>query len=539
MGRAEDLLNGLQNKNTNNEINLLIAGENTDTEPHFVINDNRVISVPSELRTIAVQYDHNIETVTFDCPRYWDGHDMSKMVVYINYERADGETGAYLADNVRVDDEDESIMHFEWTISRNVTSASGYITFLVCIKSVDKSGDEQEHWNSERCSDISVAPGLETGEPIEEKYPDVLTQLSDKVENISKSNVTINDEESSTTSTYSSNKINTLVGAKADSTTVTQLSSKVGTLETTVGTKADTSIVNQQISSLQTELSNDISELEESVTGLSGDLTALETQVSDLPAINDLAASATSLYSSQKIESLVGAVDTKVSSKADQSALTALQGTVSSKADSTTVTQLSSKVDTLEETIVTKAGINDIQASATSTYSSNKINTLVGAKADSTTITQLSSKVGSLETTVGTKAAQTELDTLEETVSTLQTTVGTKADQSSLTALQTTVNNKADKSTVNAKQSKPTVKTITINTSNWSSGVYTLSNSLITATSIQEWCLPVYTGSNAAEINALQAANIVDAGQSAGKAKIRCLGTVPTVTVHMVVIFWG
>ena len=373
MGRAEDLLNGLQDTNTNNEISLLIAGKNTDTEPHFAINDNRIISVPSELRTIAVQYDHNIETVTFDCPRYWDGHDMSKMIVYINYERADGETGAYLAENVRVDDEDDSIMHFEWTISRNVTSASGSVTFLVCIKSVNKSGNEQEHWNSERCSDISVAPGLETGEPIEEEYPDILTQLTKKIEDVSKSNVTINDEESSTTSTYSSNKINSLVDGKADSTTVTELSSKVGTLETTVGTKAN----------------------------------------------------------------------------------------------------------------------------------------------------------------------QSELDTLEETVSTLQTTVSSKADQSDLDALETTVNNKADKSTVNAKQNKPTVKTITINASNWSSGVYTLSDSLITATSIQEWCLPAYTGSNTAEINALQAANIVDAGQSAGQAKIRCLGTVPTVTVHMVVIFWG
>ena len=494
-------------------------------------------------------------------------------------------------------------MHFGWTISRNVTSASGSVTFLVCIKSVDKSGDEQEHWNSERCSDISVAPGLETGEPIEEKYPDVLNQLSDKVENISKSNVTINDEESSATSTYSSNKINTLVGGKADSTTVTQLNSKVGSLETTIGTKADTSTVNR--------LSSDISELEETVTGLSGDLTALETQVSDIPSINDEAASATSVYSSNKVDDLVEDVDTKVSSKADQSALTALQSTVGTKADTATVTELSSKVDSLEETVGTKAGINDSQASATSTYSSNKINTIVGGKADTATVTELSSKVDSLEETVGTKAgindsqasatstyssnkintivggkadtatvtelsskvdsleetvgtkaAQTELDTLEETVSTLQTTVSSKADQSALTALQTTVgakaaqtdldslegtvsslqttvNNKADKSTVNAKLNKPTVKTITINTGNWFSGVYTLSDSLITATSIQEWCLPVYTGSNTAEINALQAANIVDAGQSAGQAKIRCLGTVPTVTVHMVVIFWG
>ena len=752
MGRAEDLLNGLQDTNTNNEISLLIAGENTDTEPHFVINDNRIISVPSELRTIAVQYDHNIETITFDCPRYWDGHDMSKMIVYINYERADGETGAYLAENVRVDDEDDSIMHFEWTISRNVTSASGSVTFLVCIKSVDRSGNEQEHWNSERCSDISVAPGLETGEPIEEEYPDILTQLTKKIEDVSKNNVTINDEESSTTSTYSSNKIDDLVSKKADSAIVIQLSTSLDTLERTVEGKADTSTVNQQISSLQTELSNDvseldsaldqinaqvalktsiddsqsetgktyssskieqlinstktelatdISELEISVTDLSGDLTAIETQVNDLPAINDSTASSTSLYSSQKIENLVGTIDTKISqtntkiesletdisdkadqaeldtlkgtvstlqttvnSKANQSDLTALQGTVNSKADQTDLAALETKVDS-------KPNINDTAPSTISVYSSDKVDDLLNeistgsgsvppggtagqvlrksannattewstiiddsAEGQSSTTSTLSAsfiferldtinttltslensktnnadfnaletEVNSLKTTVSSKADQSDLDALEtkvdgkpsindstasatslyssqkieslvgavdtkvegletdiselsETVSSkadqsdltaLQTTVNSKANQSELdtlegtvSTLQTTVNNKADKSTVNAKQNKPTVKTITINASNWSSGVYTLSDNLITATSIQEWCLPVYTGSNTAEINALQAANIVDAGQSAGQAKIRCLGTVPTATVHMVVIFWG
>ena len=271
MGRAEDLLNGLQNTDANNEISLLIAGENTDTEPHFIINDNRVISVPSELRTIAVQYDHNIETVTFDCPRYWDGHDMSKMVVYINYERADGETGAYLADNVRVDDEDESIMHFEWTISRNVTSTSGSVTFLVCVKSVDKSGDEQEHWNSERCSDISVAPGLETGEPIEEKYPDVLTQLSDKYDTLNKAAARINDATIGTDSTYSSQKIENLV--ETVDTKVSQANKKVEDLET-------------DISELNTELDKkanqtDLTALQATVGSKANqsDLTALQTKV--------------------------------------------------------------------------------------------------------------------------------------------------------------------------------------------------------------------------------------------------------------------
>lgn len=41
-------------------------------EAHIVINSDRSVSVPDELKNIAVQYDHNIETVTFDCPRYWD-----------------------------------------------------------------------------------------------------------------------------------------------------------------------------------------------------------------------------------------------------------------------------------------------------------------------------------------------------------------------------------------------------------------------------------------------------------------------------------
>lgn len=85
----------------------------------------------------------------------------------------------------------------------------------------------------------------------------------------------------------------------------------------------------------------------------------------------------------------------------------------------------------------------------------------------------------------------------------------------------------------------PVTKTITIPTSAWSDGVYTLNDSLITATSIQEWCLPEFNGSNQAEIEALQKANIVGYGQSVGQAKIKCLEDVPTITVHIMVIFWN
>ena len=171
MSQADELINGLSDE----EFALYTA--NPTEEQHIIVDENRIITVPSELKKIAVQYDHNIETVTFDCIRYWDGHDMSTMKVYINYTRSDKYTGCYLADNVRVDEADNSIMHFDWTISRNVTESVGTLTILVCIKMVDADGNEVNHWNSERNTDMTISQGMECGDIIVNKYPDVITYL--------------------------------------------------------------------------------------------------------------------------------------------------------------------------------------------------------------------------------------------------------------------------------------------------------------------------------------------------------------------------
>ena len=173
MSQAEELLTTL----------VTSAGPTSDsTEPHFIVSDDRFITVPSVLKRIAVQYDHNVETVTFDCPRYWDGLDMSTMVIYINYLRADNNTGIYKATNIAVDEEDTSIMHFDWTISRNVTEVSGRIVFLVCIRKSDGNGVEENHWNSELCKDCYVSEGLEgeDGE-IQEIYPDLIEKWNNEV----------------------------------------------------------------------------------------------------------------------------------------------------------------------------------------------------------------------------------------------------------------------------------------------------------------------------------------------------------------------
>ena len=171
MSQADELLNSVSSSQKS------ARTVDPDTEEHIVIGNDRIITVPDSLKKIAVQYDHNMETVTFDCPRYWDGHDMLNMKVYINYMRSDRALGMYLADNVREDEFDDKIMHFDWTITSNATGAKGKLEFLVCIKKTDENGYEENHWNSELNEDMIVSEGLEVEDPIIEDNDDIITQL--------------------------------------------------------------------------------------------------------------------------------------------------------------------------------------------------------------------------------------------------------------------------------------------------------------------------------------------------------------------------
>ena len=169
MSQAEELLNSLD-------------ASNTSGESHIVIGKDRFITVPDSLKRLAVQYDHDIETVTFDCPRYWDEHDMSTMAIYVNYLCADNEPGCYKVKNVTVDPTDSTIMHFDWIISKNVTMAHGPIAFLVCVKNIDADGVEKNHWNSEICKDCFISAGMEyDGVDINEIYPDIIEQWRQEV----------------------------------------------------------------------------------------------------------------------------------------------------------------------------------------------------------------------------------------------------------------------------------------------------------------------------------------------------------------------
>ena len=131
-------------------------------EARIYVNDDRTITVPDELKHIAVQGDHNIETVTFDCPRYWDEHDFSQMKVYITYMRVDGFIDSYRTKNLRISEEDDTRILFDWTISGNVTKVSGNLSFLVYIESTSAN----PCWHSRLNQQMVVDEGLSATEQI-------------------------------------------------------------------------------------------------------------------------------------------------------------------------------------------------------------------------------------------------------------------------------------------------------------------------------------------------------------------------------------
>ena len=163
MSQVEDLLNSLT--------------ADSDVEEHIVIGKDRFITVPQSLKKIAVQYDNNVRTVTFDCPRYSDGRDLSTVDVSINYLRADGEPGLYSVSTVTIDEEDSSIMHFDWVIQDDVTAVSGTLSFLVCTKKTNSEGYNENHWNTELNQDMTISKGLNCTEHIITRYPDLIAQI--------------------------------------------------------------------------------------------------------------------------------------------------------------------------------------------------------------------------------------------------------------------------------------------------------------------------------------------------------------------------
>lgn len=153
-------------------------------EPHVIIFEDRSMYVPESIRKLGVQYDHNVNKIYFDCPRYSDGVDLYPMKFYVNCMRPDGEPGSYLVKDVTIDEQDSGLVHFTWEVSRHATECKGNITILVCVKKTNSEGNLENHWNTDLNSDFYLSEGLECEDLILSEYPDIITQLLTRMDEV-------------------------------------------------------------------------------------------------------------------------------------------------------------------------------------------------------------------------------------------------------------------------------------------------------------------------------------------------------------------
>lgn len=82
--------------------------------------------------------------------------------------------------------------------------------------------------------------------------------------------------------------------------------------------------------------------------------------------------------------------------------------------------------------------------------------------------------------------------------------------------------------------SKSSIVEVTLNYSNWSNGMYSIAVDGVTPTSVQE-ILPALD-ITAAQLKALQAANIQDGGQAANQIILKAFGDIPSVNIPIRII---
>lgn len=156
----------------------------------FVIDaPKRKIIVPDSESVFGVETDMDVERKYFRCPRIvGDNIDLYAHKIYVVYVTAKDVNGTFLpeivnnkywCDDVAVDGD---CITFSWKLSDNVMYRAGIIAFKILAVTTD-NGIEKTRWNTAPAYG-TVLMTVPDGYDIEERYPDVITQILEKLEAI-------------------------------------------------------------------------------------------------------------------------------------------------------------------------------------------------------------------------------------------------------------------------------------------------------------------------------------------------------------------
>ena len=177
MATAEELLKSQNNIETLAE------------EPGIFLIDgeSRTITVPENESLFGVTGDKDVERKYFQCPKIvGDNIDLSQHNIYVDYVFVSSQNstsfpseniGEYHCDDVETSGDN---ITFSWLLSGNVLSNPGFIAFKVMAKKSEGS-ELKTKWNTAPAFG-TVLITVPDGEEIAEKYPDVISQIFDRLD---------------------------------------------------------------------------------------------------------------------------------------------------------------------------------------------------------------------------------------------------------------------------------------------------------------------------------------------------------------------
>lgn len=117
-------------------------------------------------KTVLMQRDHNSERITFEIPRYIEGHDMklcnSIQIHFANTDRTkkNKSTDYYTVDDLADKTDDDTKLIFTWLVKNTATKYAGSLVFFILFRCITDEGVITYRWSTNVNDGISIV-GLE------------------------------------------------------------------------------------------------------------------------------------------------------------------------------------------------------------------------------------------------------------------------------------------------------------------------------------------------------------------------------------------
>ena len=162
-----------------------------EKEPVFSVDLNtRKITVPSEFRNLAVQGDHNAEMIWFAFDPFFDGQELEKKAVGLQFTNAISRKGM-LGSNYRymhTNANNKKTLLLGWYITKELTEAAG--TIEISIRFYDVTDVNMTYSLGTESVRLNILDGLFITDESEDLIPpaDSLSQLVSRIEEIYQNN---------------------------------------------------------------------------------------------------------------------------------------------------------------------------------------------------------------------------------------------------------------------------------------------------------------------------------------------------------------